>query len=180
MILKTQNLILDARPLKYVDKLYALIKEDNKWISTWTVIAYPVKKKNVLKYYTEETKKKNDLFVILNRAKEVMGMISLHKNEIYNNATVGYWLGLCFRNKGYMTEATQKVIEYGFMNLGLMRLEICAAEQNIPSLYVIKRCGFHYEGIRRIGAKNGFGQYYNLKVYSILREEFTQGQKRLK
>lgn len=180
MILKTKNLILDNRPLKYVNELYDLIKEDNKWISTWTVVTYPVKKKDVRKYYVEETKKKNDLFVVLNKEKEVMGMIGLYKNNIHNNATLGYWLGLYYRNKGYMTEATQKVIEHGFMNLGLMRIEICAAEQNIPSLSVIKRCGFHYEGIRRMGARNGFGQYYNLMVYSILREEFTQCQKRLK
>jgi RimJ/RimL family protein N-acetyltransferase len=180
MILKTQNIILDNRPLKYVNELFALMKEDNKWLSTWTLIPHPVIKKDVVKYYKEELKKKNDLFVILNKEKEVMGIISLHKNVMQNNATVGYWMGLCFRNKGYMTEATEKVIEFGFKKCKLMRIEICAAVQNIPSLFVIKNNKLHYEGIRRMGTRNGLGQYCDLKVYSILQKEFMQGQKQSK
>ncbi|MFA6888479.1 MAG: GNAT family protein [Candidatus Woesearchaeota archaeon] len=174
MILQTKNLTLDSRPLKYIDALYELIKEDNKWLSTWTVIAYPAKKKEVRTYYNEEIKYKNELFVILTKEKEVMGMISLHKNTLHNNATIGYWLGLYYRNKGYMTEATLKVIEYGFSTLQLMRIEISTAEQNAPSLSVINKCNFHFEGVRRMGVRNGFNQYYNLKVYSILREEFNK------
>lgn len=180
MILKTKNIILDNRPLKYINELYALMKEDNKWISTWTSIPYPAKKKNVKTYYLEQIKKKNSPFVILNKEKEVMGMISLHRNTLHNNAIIGYWLGLHFRNRGYMTEATQKVLEYGFMKLKLMRIEICAAGQNIPSLAVIKKNRLHFEGIRRMGGKNGLGQYYDLRVYSILQKEFIQSQKHLK
>lgn len=180
MILETKNLILDNRPLKYLDALYELMKEDNKWLSTWTLIPYPVNKNAVRKYYYEETRHKNNLFVILNKEKEVIGMISLHKNTQHNSATIGYWLGLYYRNKGYMTEATQRIVEFGFMNLKVMRIEICAAEQNIPSLAVIARCGFHYEGIRRMGAKNGLGNHSNLKVYSIIRDEFIQSQTHLK
>ncbi len=180
MILLTQNLILDNRPLKYLDALYALMKEDNKWLSTWTLIPYPVKKKDVKKYYVEEMEKKNLVFVILNKQKEARGIISLHGNRNNNSATIGYWLGLYFRNKGHMTEATQKVIEHGFMKLNLMRIEICAAEQNTPSLAVINRSGLTYEGIKRMGTRNGLGQYYNLKVYSILKDEFIQSQKHLK
>ncbi len=177
MILETKNLILDNRPLKYLDELYELMKEDNKWLSTWTLIPYRVNKKAVKKYYADEIRHKNALFVILNKQKEVMGMISLHKNTQHNSATIGYWQGLYYRNKGYMTEATQKVLEYGFLKLKLMRIEICAAEQNIPSLTVIEKCGFHYEGIRRKGGRNALRQYYNLKVYSLLQDEFKQEQK---
>ena len=48
-----------------------------------------------------------------------------------------------------MTEALEEVIKYGFANMGLNRIEALIANSNIPSLRLLKRQGFLFEGIMR-------------------------------
>lgn len=50
-------------------------------------------------------------------------------------------------NQGYMTEALEAVVTYGFETLGLHRLEANVMPKNTRSLRVLEKCGFENEGI---------------------------------
>ena len=156
--------------------MYELIKEDNKEISKWHPIAYPVKRKKTNEYYKKAIKDKNNCqFVIKDKkTEEVMGCLGLVKEEINNSATIGYWIGKEFRNKGYVTEATRAVIDFLFTKWKVMRIEIRAEEKNVPSQRVIEKCGFKYEGTKRMAALNGHKRYGNSKMYSIIRAEWKR------
>ena len=52
-------------------------------------------------------------------------------------------------NRGYMTEAVEKCVEIAFKELKLHRLEANIMPHNKPSLRVIEKLGFHYEGLAR-------------------------------
>jgi hypothetical protein len=62
-------------------------------------------------------------------------------------AEIGYWLGESFQGKGLMTEACKTLITYAFAELGLNKVEIHCAAENIRSCAIPKRLGFTQEGI---------------------------------
>lgn len=55
---------------------------------------------------------------------------------------IGYWLGEAFQGKGLMTKACRTPITYAFTELGLNRVEIHCAAENIRSCAIPKRLGF--------------------------------------
>jgi ribosomal-protein-serine acetyltransferase len=48
-----------------------------------------------------------------------------------------------------MTEAARAVVDFAFRTMGVHRVRVAAATDNHPSLQVIGRIGFRFEGIAR-------------------------------
>lgn len=53
---------------------------------------------------------------------EFMGGIGLVVNKRFNKAEIGYWIGVPFWSRGYMTEATSAILTFGFEELGLNKI----------------------------------------------------------
>ncbi|MBO4903345.1 MAG: GNAT family N-acetyltransferase [Lachnospiraceae bacterium] len=62
---------------------------------------------------------------------------------------IEYCIGTAYQGKGYATEATKAVIDYGFHTIGFHKVQICVRPSNIRSKRVIEKCGFAYEGMLR-------------------------------
>ena len=91
-------------------------------------------------------------FLIFDRhAGEMVGGITLSniRRGPSQSGTLGYWVGVDNTRRGYMTEATQSVINYAFNDMHLVRLEAACLEENEASRAMLTGCGFHYEGIAR-------------------------------
>ena len=67
----------------------------------------------------------------------------------HDSAEIGYVLNPDFHGKGYATEAAQRVVKYGFEELGLHRIEAKFMEGNDASLRVMEKLGMQFEGYRR-------------------------------
>lgn len=89
----------------------------------------------------------------------------------HKSAELGYVISPDYWGKGISTEATKKVIEYGFENMDLVRIQARCLVGNIGSSRVMEKAGMTFEGILR---KVAFikGEHQDLKVYSILKDEF--------
>ncbi|MEK6920885.1 MAG: GNAT family protein [Nanoarchaeota archaeon] len=173
----TENLILQEITKRDLPSYTKLIREDNKELSSWTTIPYPISRSKVLEFYkeTKENRRNEMLYIIVDKkTKEIMGAIHPIKKPINNSVGIGYWIGLYYRNKGYMTEAVKKIIEESFKDSTVQRIEITVHEKNVPSETVIKKCGFTYEGTHRMAAYNGFHIYGNLKMYSIIKSDWEK------
>jgi [ribosomal protein S5]-alanine N-acetyltransferase len=66
---------------------------------------------------------------------------------------IGYSLDNKHNGKGYMTEAVNLVVEYGFKHLHLHRIVAGVMATNIGSLRVLEKVGFEKEGIARKNVK---------------------------
>lgn len=109
--------------------------------------------------------------IINNKTKELVGAISLMINSIHRKAELGYWIGVPYWGNGYCTEASRAIINFGFNELGLNKIYARAFISNIGSWTVMEKTGMSYEGtLRKEVIKNEVS--YDLKVYSILKEEF--------
>ena len=66
-----------------------------------------------------------------------------------SSATIGYWVSEKFAGKGATPTAVALATDHCFFGVGLHRMEICIRPENDPSLRVVEKLGFRYEGLRR-------------------------------
>ena len=89
-------------------------------------------------------------------------------NVEYKSAEVGYSLSREYWNRGFMTEALRRVVDFGFQELGLNRIEAQHETDNPASGRVMVHAGMQYEGRLRQRLKNK-GRYVDVALYAILR-----------
>lgn len=81
---------------------------------------------------------------------ERLGVVSLRIAEGDPGlAAVGYWLRSEARGRGVATVAVQLVARWAFAELGVQRLELTTAPENVASQRVAERAGFTREGVLR-------------------------------
>jgi [ribosomal protein S5]-alanine N-acetyltransferase len=80
---------------------------------------------------------------------ELLGGLTLSnvRRGVTQAAVLGYWLGLPYVQRGYMTEAVRAVARFAFEELHLHRLEAATMPNNAASVRVLERNGFRREGI---------------------------------
>ncbi len=61
-----------------------------------------------------------------------------------NEAEIGYWIGIPFWGRGYIPEATHRLIRYAFEDLGIKTLWCGYFDGNEKSQRVGAKCGFRY------------------------------------
>jgi [ribosomal protein S5]-alanine N-acetyltransferase len=88
-------------------------------------------------------------------------------------AEIGYVLSQDYWGKGIVTEAANEVIKFGFTNMDLVRIQARCFVENIGSARVMEKIGMSFEGISRKGWKLESGKHQDIKMYSILKEEFS-------
>ncbi len=78
-----------------------------------------------------------------------VGNISLTQcSDIYrNSAEIGYFIGEPFWNQGIVTKAVKIITQYGFENLGIIRIFTGVFDYNKASQRVLEKCGFKKEAV---------------------------------
>ena len=89
----------------------------------------------------------------------------------HNGAEIGYVLHPDYHGLGLMPEAAKRILQFGFEELGLHRIEARYVMENTPSRHVMEKIGMTFEGVRR-SALLVKGLYRNIGYCSILAEEF--------
>ena len=115
--------------------------------------------------------------IALNDTDKVIGTIGFMWIQPENSAAeVGYSLSRKEWNKGYMTEALNALLRYGFAEMKLNRIEAMHETSNPASGAVMRKCGMKFEGTMRSKLINK-GKYVDVDIYAILRREFRDWSK---
>ena len=80
-----------------------------------------------------------------------MGLVSKSREE----AELGYWIGRDYRGNGYCAEAAEKLLDFGFRELGLDRVIARHLENNPASGRVMEKCGMVICGTSEGADRNG-------------------------
>ncbi|MEJ3405094.1 GNAT family protein [Rathayibacter sp. YIM 133350] len=90
------------------------------------------------------------------------------------SASIGYWVAERFAGRSATPTAVALATDYCFYHLGLHRMEICIRPENGPSLRVVEKLGFRYEGLRRrfIHINGDWRDHYS---FALVGEELEQG-----
>lgn len=77
------------------------------------------------------------------------------------------------RGKGAGTYAIREMLNHGFYNLNLRRIELLVLEENMVARHLYEKIGFVQEGIMR-DANYKAGKFVNMVMYSILKDEYIK------
>lgn len=89
----------------------------------------------------------------------------------HRTAEIGYVLSRPYWGKGIITEAASRVIQFGFEEMDLVRIQAKCFTANRGSERVMEKVGMTYEGTIRKGIYLK-GAHQDMKLYSILKEEY--------
>jgi len=104
----------------------------------------------------------------------IVGRIGLHYMNLRDkNASIGYWLAKSAEGKGIIIQSCKAIIDYGFNELGLQRIEIKAATANQRSRAIPLKLGFTEEGILR-QAELVKGEFLDIVLFSMLKNEWNK------
>jgi ribosomal-protein-alanine N-acetyltransferase len=86
----------------------------------------------------------------LKECNKIIGTCGYHNyNKRHFRAEIGYELNSEFWGKGYAKEAVLAIINYGFNEMNLKRIEAVVYPENISSENMLKNMNFLYEGLLR-------------------------------
>jgi ribosomal-protein-serine acetyltransferase len=103
---------------------------------------------------------------------ELVGAVAFNNIEKMSRcATIGYWLAKSKMGNGYMTAAVKALVNAGFQQLELNRIQARVATGNYPSQAVCDRLGLKKEGVLR-QAEWLYDHYVDLVMNSVLRSEW--------
>ena len=103
---------------------------------------------------------------------KMIGTCGFTSFDLHNNsAEVGYVLNRSFWGQEIALEALTKIIEFGFSQLMLHRIEAKFIAENEKSLRVMEKCSMKFEGIRR-SSYVVKGEYRDIGICSIISDEY--------
>jgi ribosomal-protein-alanine N-acetyltransferase len=87
-------------------------------------------------------------------------------------ASIGYELAHPFWRQGIMTEALSAIIDLGFKEMGLNRIDAVVMPENVASIKLLEKLGFCNEGLLREYENWGSKGFADLCMLSLLRREW--------
>ena len=149
-------------------------EEFQKWFPwTNTTLSSEDTKKFIIKCQEEFNDKKAADFGVLYEGKWV-GSMGFHTIKFDHEwAEIGYWLDGDFVGKGIMTECVKGMINYGFDDLHLHRIQIKCDSINTKSKAIPERLGFKLEGVTREDHKRD-GVFSDGLIYGLLKSEWVK------
>jgi ribosomal-protein-alanine N-acetyltransferase len=84
-------------------------------------------------------------------------------------ASIGYELGSPFWRQGIMSEALNAIINLGFTDMNLNRIDALVMPENTPSIQLLEKIGFKNEGLLRAYENWGDKGFTDLYILSLLR-----------
>ncbi|GAB6615424.1 MULTISPECIES: GNAT family N-acetyltransferase [Bacillus] len=112
------------------------------------------------------------LGIISKESREIVGTITLRIDKGNNRGELGYWIGKNYWGKGFATEAVNRMIHFGFIELGLNKIWASAISRNRSSIKVLEKSGLCKEGTLRQN-RLLLNTYEDVDVYGILKTEYT-------
>lgn len=182
-ILETERLIL--RPFVDGDAPRVAQLAGDKTVSDTTLrIPYPYSEAMVLGWIGKHGSIRDRglaLFyaIDLKESAELVGSIGIDVYLIDSRATIGYWVGKNYWNRGYATEAGSILLEYVFNVMKFHRVDSHHFARNEASGRVLEKLGMKREGLLREHILNS-GSWEDVIEYGILDSEYEQIETGLK
>lgn len=169
------------RPPKQGDwKQWSEVREVSReflvpWEPTWPYDALTRRsfRRRVKAYHQEMRQGTSYSFLIFREADDLLvgGVtISNLRRGVSQSASLGYWVGEAHARQGYMSEALGVVLEFGFEQLGLHRLEAACLPHNAASKNLLIKMGFSQEGYARHYLRIN-GAWQDHLLFAVLRND---------
>ena len=172
MILKDNEIVLRATEESEAELLRRMINdpETERMVVGWS---FPVSKADQIKWIQNQKNNSLNERYTIEVNLEAVGMASLTQLDYKNSVCeINIKLDGGSKGKGIGYRVINMLLNYCFNELNLHCVTAEILDYNIPSQKLFEKCGFKKEGVLRQRVyKNG--EYHDLFVYSILKDEFS-------
>lgn len=170
------NIHIELLVPAFAEHLYALTNKNRAYLKKWLAWLDLVET-------FEDTQTFIDTVVHQHNHNQATTFAIVYRNELVGIAgfnhydyqhkwgAIGYWLCASYNGKGVMTKVVEKLLEYGFVENRLNKIEIRCAEENVKSRAIPERLGFTYEATLR-QCEWLYDKYVDHAVYSMLASEY--------
>ena len=113
--------------------------------------------------------------MVLKETGVMIGSVGLIDDPLRENDSVrmlGYALGEAFWGQGFMTEAADAVVTYGFEEMHLDLISATCYPFNLRSKRVLEKLGFRYEGTLALAEKRYDGKVLDKDCFSVTKEAY--------
>ena len=111
--------------------------------------------------------------IALKGESKIIGTVGFNNYTQKHRANIGYDLQSSYWNRGYMTEALQSAIDFGFNVLGVNRIEAEVMQNNVISERLLEKMNFSREGVLKQWMLWN-EQYYDMTMYSLLKMDYKR------
>ena len=173
--LRTERLLLRPFRLEDVDHVYAYAKDPEWALHLLLRVPQPYTRRDAEEFLAGRilaSWRTNPTFAIVLDS-TVIGGINLMIREADEVGALGYAIARDHWGKGLMPEAARTVIDWGFAELGLAKVDATADSRNKRSWRVMEKLGMTREGVLRRHRK-GRGERVDAVYYGVLREEWEE------
>ena len=148
-VLRTERLVLRRPETGDVDALVTLA--DNRKVAEMLArMPNPYGEAEATAFIAMATKSSEAIYVLTTLGERpgvggaLVGCAGLNMTD--RGLELGYWIGEPYWRKGYATEATRAVLDYGFNELGLEEITAVTHPDNAASQHVLTKCGLKRDG----------------------------------
>lgn len=169
------RLMRESDLVDYYRLFHGSLKNRGPFWPSWptSFIALPELKKRFQEYGFWDPAKRPSVLLIMNKSEELVGQIRWGPG-LYDAFKIGWIIfDPADRGKGYATEAAQLVVRWMFDGLNINRIEAYIHPGNEVSQKIAEKCGFKHEATLS-GVRFEHGEYKDLRLYRILRQEFDE------
>lgn len=103
-----------------------------------------------------------------------IGLIADPARSFERSLMLGYAIGSDWWNRGFVSEASNCVIRFGFESIGLSLISCTCYPWNAASKRVIDKSGFTFEGVRRQAEIGQDGRVEDFLCHSMTKEEWEK------
>lgn len=175
--IETERLLIQKLDSETMNQIFELNNDDEikKILGIRTVEDFDRQKKIHQQGYQSYNRKMLNFQIVEKQNSVIIGNCGFHTwNPQHHRAEIGYALNADeFKNKGFMKEAVEKVLEFGFEEMQLNRIEALIDENNTPSKKLLDSFGFTREGNLR-GHYLVDGIFEDSVLYSLLQSEYKK------
>lgn len=172
------NIHIELLVPAFAERLYTLTNKNRAYLKKWLAWLDLVKTFEDTETFIETAVHQHNhnqatTFAIMYHD-ELVGLAGFnHFDYQHNWGAIGYWLCASCNGKGVMTRVVEKLLEYGFVENRLNKIEIRCAQQNLKSRAIPERLGFTYEATLR-QCEWLYDKYVDHAVYSLLVSEYKR------
>jgi len=175
----TGDLLVRRFTRQDVDLLYEAIIDSLPELSRWMWWAHENYAKSETATFIEsqlnpETEGDEDGFGIFEKGSgQILGCAGLNRVDRINKyCNLGYWVRSSATGRGIATTVARRLATFALTELGMNRVEVIAAVENVASLRVAEKIGAKREGIAR--CRLTFGEkVHDAWVHSIIRSDLS-------
>lgn len=144
-----------------------------RWMS-WYHVGYSSTDAETWFVQTDKSLQENadlELGIFTSDGTELLGGVGLNQfNRGHNFCNLGYWVREARQGQGIASRASRALVDFGFRELKLARIEIVVVQGNLPSQRVAQKIGATFECM----ARNRLvlhGRSHAAAVYSLVAEQ---------